>query len=177
MFDYLERTTCIPYPAPAEPAKPAQPAAPTAAASPSAALVRPVSPKLLLSFGVAQVSLLWLVSQRVCCVYLHPGASEGSDAAALSAGGLQTAIYTQAGIPPPPHSALLSPTPPQIGTWTPKGSTRPAHGSGGPTVSYRRAWGISVQRDDDAYLWARWLAPVYSVTVANIKTAMRLQVG
>ena len=80
MFDYLQRTTCIPYPAPAEPAKPAQPAAPTAAASPSATLVRPVSPKLLLSFGVAQVSLLWLVSQRVCCVNLHPGASEGSAA-------------------------------------------------------------------------------------------------
>lgn len=62
MFDYLERTTCIPYPAPAEPAKPTEPAAPVAAASPSAALVRPCSPKLLLSFGVAQVSLLWLVS-------------------------------------------------------------------------------------------------------------------
>ncbi len=62
MFDYLERTTCIPYPASAEPAKPAAPAAPAAAVPPSAALVRPVSPKLLLSFGVAQVSLLWLVS-------------------------------------------------------------------------------------------------------------------
>lgn len=73
----------------------------------------------------------------------------------------------------------LHPTPfPQIGTWTPKGSsTRPAGSVGGPSVSYRRAWGISVQRDDDAYLWARWLAPVYSVTVANIKTALRLQVG
>ncbi len=67
--------------------------------------------------------------------------------------------------------------PAQIGTWTPKGSTRPSGSTGGPTVSYRRAWGISVQRDDDAYLWARWLAPVYSVTVANIKTALRLQVG
>ena len=75
-------------------------------------------------------------------------------------------------------SCFLPATLLQIGTWTPKGSsTRPTGGAGGPTVSYRRAWGISVQRDDDAYLWARWLAPVYSVTVANIKTAMRLQVG
>ena len=66
--------------------------------------------------------------------------------------------------------------PPQIGTWTPKGSGTRTVGAGGPTVSYRRAWGISVRREDDAYLWARWLAPVYSVTVANVKTALRLQV-
>ena len=40
---------------------------------------------------------------------------------------------------------------------------------------YRRAWGISVKKDDDAYLWARWLAPVYSVTCANVKAALRVQ--
>lgn len=34
-----------------------------------------------------------------------------------------------------------------------------------------------MKRDDDAYLWARWLAPVYSVMVANVKAALRLQVG
>ena len=32
-----------------------------------------------------------------------------------------------------------------------------------------------MKRDDEAYLWARWLAPVYSVTVANVKGALRLQ--
>ena len=40
-------------------------------------------------------------------------------------------------------------------------------------MAYRRAWGISVKRDDDAYLWARWLAPVYSVMVANVKAALQ----
>lgn len=40
-------------------AAPPPPPAPAAARQP---LVRPRSPKLLLSFGVAQVSLLWLVS-------------------------------------------------------------------------------------------------------------------
>lgn len=70
----------------------------------------------------------------------------------------------------PPPSCLAPPT--QIGTWTPKG---PGVKGTLPGVSYRRAWGISVKRDDDAYLWARWLAPVYSVTVANVKAALRLQ--
>lgn len=64
---------------------------------------------------------------------------------------------------------------PQIGTWTPKSSSTRG-GAGAPPVSYRRAWGISVKRDDDAYLWARWLAPVYAVTVANVKAALRMQV-
>lgn len=66
---------------------------------------------------------------------------------------------------------------PQIGTWTPKGSGGGGRSGGrGSGVAYRRAWGISVKRDDDAYLWARWLAPVYSVMVANVKAALRLQV-
>lgn len=71
---------------------------------------------------------------------------------------------------PPPASPL---SPQQIGTWTPKGGG--TRSSSGPGLSYRRAWGISVRREDDAYLWARWLAPVYSVTVANVKTTLRLQ--
>lgn len=64
-----------------------------------------------------------------------------------------------------------------IGTWTPKGTAggRSGGAGSGTGVSYRRAWGISVKRDDDAYLWARWLAPVYSVMVANVKTALRVQ--
>eukprot|EP00887_Chlorella_sp_A99_P007742 scaffold20.g7742.t1 len=71
-------------------------------------------PKLLLSFGVQQASVLWM-----------------------------------------------------IGTWTPK-SMQPAPGGG-----YRRSWGITVKRGDPAYLWAQWLAPVYSVSMANVLTTYR----
>lgn len=46
---------------------------------------------------------------------------------------------------------------------------QPAPGGG-----YRRSWGITVKRGDPAYLWAQWLAPVYSVSVADILTAYRL---
>jgi hypothetical protein len=76
----------------------------------------------------------------------------------------------------PLDSTVPPPARPQIGTWTPKSSSTRG-GGGAPPVSYRRAWGISVKRDDDAYVWARWLAPVYSVTVANVKAALRMQVG
>ena len=67
----------------------------------------------------------------------------------------------------PPHPTSLAP---QIGTWTPKGSQS-------STGSYRRAWGITVRRGDPAYIWAQWIAPVYSISVANIRGALRQQVG
>lgn len=66
MFEYLEQSSSIPYGAPnggpPAPAPAAAVAADAGAPGPAAELVRPRSPKLLLSFGVAQVSLLWLVS-------------------------------------------------------------------------------------------------------------------
>lgn len=67
----------------------------------------------------------------------------------------------------------------QIGTWTPKRSSQAQQAAGGgaqPSQHYRRSWGVAVKPGDPAFLWAKWLAPVYSVAVANIETACRLEV-
>lgn len=85
----------------------------------------------------------------------------------------------------PDHpTPLLSPCcprnllPSQIGTWTPKHLGHTPSGSGGDRHAlYRRSWGITVNKRDPAFLWAQWLAPVYSVALANIEGAFKQEVG
>lgn len=65
MLEYLERSSAIPIGGAAAPAPAAPPPEPPL--PPAQQFVRPRSPKLLVSVGVAQVSLLWLVS---ACAWL-----------------------------------------------------------------------------------------------------------
>jgi len=53
-----------------------------------------------------------------------------------------------------------------VGTWTKKEQSA---GS-----LYRRNWGITVQRDDPAFIWAKWLAAVYSLSVGNVRVTLQL---
>lgn len=66
---------------------------------------------------------------------------------------------------------LLSLVNVQIGTWTSKGEER----AGLANTGYSRAWGITVKKGDTAYMWAQWLAPVYSASLARISAVVRVQ--
>lgn len=51
-----------------------------------------------------------------------------------------------------------------IGTWA-------SHGKKGRR--HLKTWGITVRKDDPAYLWGQWLAPLYSVSVSGLKVSLR----
>ncbi|RMZ56604.1 hypothetical protein APUTEX25_004768, partial [Auxenochlorella protothecoides] len=59
-----------------------------------------------------------------------------------------------------------------IGTWTPKGLP----GRAGAAPAFRRQWGITVRRGDPAFVWAQWLAPIYSIAIADARGVLRLEV-
>ena len=85
-------------------------------------------------------------------------------------------------LPLPPPAPLPPPLPAQIGTWTPKSQPAPAApGSSGSSASsgagYRRSWGITVKKGDPAFIWAQWLAPIYSIGIAKVEMALRQEVG
>ncbi|KAL6785838.1 hypothetical protein ACKKBG_A00370 [Auxenochlorella protothecoides x Auxenochlorella symbiontica] len=58
-----------------------------------------------------------------------------------------------------------------IGTWTPKGLP----GRAGAAPAFRRQWGITVRRGDPAFVWAQWLAPIYSIAIADARGVLRLE--
>lgn len=55
-----------------------------------------------------------------------------------------------------------------IGTWASKGTRR-----SGTQTFVKKSWAISVERDDPAYIWGQWLAPLYGVSVSGLKLSMR----
>ena len=54
-----------------------------------------------------------------------------------------------------------------IGTWAARGRSR------GMTHIARKSWGITVEKDDPAYIWGQWLAPLYSVSISGLKTSLK----
>lgn len=55
-----------------------------------------------------------------------------------------------------------------IGTWASRGGKR-----SGTRTFMKKSWGISVERDDPAYIWGQWLAPLYGVSVSGLKLSMK----
>lgn len=58
----------------------------------------------------------------------------------------------------------------QIGTWTSKNEHADYK-----SKQFSRGWGIVIKRSDPAYLWAQWLAPVYSASAVRIRVALHAE--
>ena len=55
-----------------------------------------------------------------------------------------------------------------IGTWASRDTKR-----GGARAFMKKSWDISVERDDPAFIWGQWLAPLYGISVSGLKLSMR----